>query len=105
LAAFILVVFAFSTMPRIILHTWFASHEDVAGKKSSSAAKQVNTAAYHCNCDHVVAESPFTLLAAAPGCLAASYILVLQHAISTAVPVFSYHVAALRGPPSATCQI
>jgi len=56
-----LIVFAFSVTPTILLHDFFVNHTDTVKKKSSdSDREQVGKKLYNCHCDNIVAESPFT---------------------------------------------
>jgi hypothetical protein len=56
-----LIIFAISITPRIALHALFASHKDAAGPKLSHVAQQqFSKTVFNCNCDNIVAESPFT---------------------------------------------
>ena len=95
-----LVVFAFSITPRVVLHGWFASHKDAPGKKSSAGGEhQLAKSTYNCNCDNIVAESPFTEPAGIFG------LAVFQpFSIEQKMDICSFHSSAfflftLRGPP------
>jgi hypothetical protein len=61
LTGILLLLFAFSIMPKRILHDWLVSHTDgitvVTGK---GHAVQLSKAGFNCNCQNLVAESPFT---------------------------------------------
>lgn len=54
-----LIVFAFSITPTIVLHNWLANHTDTC-KKATDSKEQVGKQTFNCHCDHIVAESPFT---------------------------------------------
>jgi hypothetical protein len=58
-AAFMLIVFAFSITPTIVLHNWLANHTDTC-KKATDSKEQVGKQTFNCHCDNLVAESPFT---------------------------------------------
>jgi hypothetical protein len=58
LAAFILVVFAYSITPKIVLHNLVANHADNK-KVLDSNATELSAAGFNCKCDNLVAESPF----------------------------------------------
>ena len=59
-AASMLIVFAFSITPTIVLHNWLANHTDTYKKSTDTKAQQVGKQTFNCHCDNIVAESPFT---------------------------------------------
>jgi hypothetical protein len=59
-AAVMLLVFAISITPTIFFHDWLANHTDSVMKTFAKGKEQVGKKLYHCKCDTVVAESPFT---------------------------------------------
>jgi hypothetical protein len=59
-AAFMLIVFAFSITPTIVLHNWLANHTDTYKKTTDTKAQQLGKQTFNCHCDNIVAESPFT---------------------------------------------
>ena len=59
-AAAILLVFAFSITPTIVFHNWLADHTDTLKKSTNTTGKQIGKKTFNCNCDNIVAESPFT---------------------------------------------
>ena len=94
------VVFAFSITPTIVFHNWLADHTDTVKKTTETKGVQLGKQTFNCNCDHIVAESPFT----APGKAVItqttqSFSLVkvdLQiHFISS-----QHFLYSLRGPPT-----
>lgn len=95
------MVFAISITPRIVLHGWFASHKDSAGiKLSNSGGQQFTKAVFNCNCDHIVAESPFT----EPGNVFELYTLqpfsTQQKIHFCSFYSVKYFFFTLRGPPA-----
>jgi hypothetical protein len=60
LAALMLILFAFSITPKIVLHDFVANHKDTPLKSNFGENAQLNVAGYHCSCDNLVVESPFT---------------------------------------------
>ena len=60
LAGILLVLFAFSIMPKKMLHDWIVSHTDGVSVTAKSEVAQVGKAGFNCNCQNLVAESPFT---------------------------------------------
>ena len=59
-AAAMLIVFAFSITPTIILHNWLADHTDTLKKITATKGDQFGKKTFNCHCDNIVAESPFT---------------------------------------------
>ena len=55
-----LIVFAFSITPTIVLHNWLANHTDTSKKSGDTKADQISKKTFNCHCDNLVAESPFT---------------------------------------------
>ncbi len=53
-------VFALSIAPTILLHNTFARHTDSVQKHTGGSGQQIASQLFHCQCDHFVAESPFT---------------------------------------------
>jgi hypothetical protein len=60
LAGLLLTVFAFSITPKQALHDWLANHTDKTSSKLAGDKALVSTAGFNCDCDNLVAESPFT---------------------------------------------
>ncbi|MEO5892093.1 MAG: hypothetical protein ABIQ31_17730 [Ferruginibacter sp.] len=100
LAGFILLVFAFSITPRIVLHAWFAGHKDITGiKKSHPGHNQFATATYHCACDNIVAESPFTEPATGSSTILSQFFLLQQPTLISSFYTAEYFFFSRRGPP------
>jgi hypothetical protein len=59
IAGIFLLLFAFSIMPRNVLHDLFANHIDKTTLSKKSNTSQVKTFDYLCKCDNLVVESPF----------------------------------------------
>lgn len=100
LASVILSIFVFSIMPKKFLHDLLSNHLDtLASSPVNDCTSHVNVAVFHCQCDNLVAESPFD---------------EEQHIFNVTAPVFilSHHIQysypyvytadfffELRGPP------
>ncbi|HVM87856.1 MAG TPA: hypothetical protein VMT76_06680 [Puia sp.] len=54
-----LIVFAFSVTPKILLHNLVADHRDTPLAHNYSHDQQVSKTGFNCNCDNLVVESPF----------------------------------------------
>jgi hypothetical protein len=60
LAAILLVIFAFSLIPKKFLHHTFANHKDSKSATSSDAFhKKISTSTINCLCDDLVVEAPY----------------------------------------------
>ena len=57
----LLLLFVVSNTPKQALHDLFANHIDSKKEQARSIANdsQVNKLSYHCQCDHLVVESPY----------------------------------------------
>jgi hypothetical protein len=55
-----LIIFAFSVTPTILLHNWTANHTDSVKKITDTGQQQLSKKLFNCHCDNIVAESPFT---------------------------------------------
>jgi hypothetical protein len=58
LALLLLVVFAYSITPKIVLHNLVANHID-KGKVLNGHLDELSASGFNCKCDNLVAESPF----------------------------------------------
>ncbi|HLK30081.1 MAG TPA: hypothetical protein VKT28_15985 [Puia sp.] len=54
-----LMVFAFSVTPKILLHNLVADHRDTPRSHNNSKEQQLSKTGFNCNCDNLVVESPF----------------------------------------------
>ena len=59
ISVFVLSTFLLSITPKQVLHNVLADHSDIASKKVDGSL-QFNTAAFSCDCNSIVATSPFT---------------------------------------------
>ncbi|HEX8332810.1 MAG TPA: hypothetical protein VF622_09310, partial [Segetibacter sp.] len=58
LSAFILIVFAYSITPKLVLHNLVANHTDKK-KVLNLNTTELSATGLNCKCDNLVAESPF----------------------------------------------
>jgi hypothetical protein len=99
-AVFLVLVFAVSITPTIVFHNWFADHQDTTRKIDNQCQEErLGSQTINCDCDHIVAESPFTGVTIA-GIGHAPIIFNLYRA-ETPVIYFSSSIYQhdLRGPP------
>jgi|HubBroStandDraft_5_1064220.scaffolds.fasta_scaffold425740_1 hypothetical protein len=54
-----LMLFALSATPKLLLHDLVANHKDTPLKCSADNTQQYNIAGFNCGCDNLVVESPF----------------------------------------------
>lgn len=99
-ATVMLVTFTLSITPKIYLHDLFAGHTDTITKVSADGKAQISSKGFNCECNSLVATSPFT---EEPD--AASSILPLVYPslfISLTTPVYTcrHDFTELRGPPT-----
>ena len=95
-----LLVFAFSITPKLVLHNLFAGHIDNVPAKNSKVPLQVNTAGFNCDKDGVVATAPFVADEPVHYFYPFNYFSSYssgQVALSASVPIYD----PLRGPPAA----
>lgn len=99
-AAVMLLVFAFSITPTIVFHNWLADHTDTVKKITDTKGDQLGKRTINCNCDNIVAESPFT----EPGKEIIDPAKNIFSLVSVYNPVHlttSAHISySLRGPPA-----
>jgi hypothetical protein len=100
LAGVLLVLFAFSIMPRKALHDWIVSHTDGVTAVAKSETVQVGKAGFNCAIQNLVAESPFT----ADGQSIDFVLPLVHHAMPGSLPsqivASSLFFYSLRGPPA-----
>jgi hypothetical protein len=101
LAFIMLLLFVTSITPKRFLHHWFANHKDVAVQVANHQDQaQLHKDGIHCDCNHLVATSPFTHISTVIDWAAPVY---HGRAITPAVcDTYSTTstVCSLRGPPS-----
>ncbi|MFT3701283.1 MAG: hypothetical protein QM802_02885 [Agriterribacter sp.] len=55
-----LILFAFSIVPKQFLHDIIADHTDTIACKDDLTTRHIHSAGFYCACDNLVAESAFT---------------------------------------------
>lgn len=95
-----LVLFAFSITPKLLLHNLVANHKDTPLKSSTNKTQQFDVAGFNCGCDNLVVESPFVENFIAAEIVAPSFFsLHINPEIKNFISVNQFYVG-LRGPPS-----
>lgn len=98
-AATMLIVFAFSITPTIVLHNWVANHTDTSKKSADTKAQQIGKQIFNCHCDHIVAESPFTETETWTGLAPIQIFAVATTVAIVRLPSSPTIFYSLRGPP------
>src|SRR5688572_18751214 len=95
-----LVLFTFSITPKRYLHDLFAGHTDTITKSLNDGNAHVSKSGFQCDCDNLVATSPFT--DQADGIHIARLLVHSSQFTSYITPVYtsSHSFIELRGPPS-----
>jgi len=101
IAAFLLLLlFVLGNTPTQLLHDTFAHHKDYSsGQTNSNDKAQLDQIGYHCNCDHFVVDSSFSIPAVNAYCV--SILLGSKFSPSIIGSLF-YQTSSffqLRGPP------
>ena len=95
-----LVLFAFSVTPKLLLHNLVANHKDTPIKCSANNSAQFNVAGFNCGCDNLVVEFPFVDAHVATEIIAPQ--IFSQHINTEVKDLISVNqfYFELRGPPS-----
>jgi hypothetical protein len=100
LSGALLVLFALSITPKKTLHDWIVNHTDGVSHTVKSDIAQLSKDGFNCNCQNLVAESPFTAgyqsVDIAPGQSFVEHPAIQLHQVYTSTYFFFEH----RGPPS-----
>jgi hypothetical protein len=94
-----LIVFAFSITPTIVLHNWVANHTDTYKKSADTKSPQIGNKTFNCHCDNIVAESPFTETETFKNLSPLPVFSVTTTADIVQFPAYPTIFYSLRGPP------
>jgi hypothetical protein len=94
-----LIVFAFSITPTIVLHNWLANHTDTYKKSTGSKEQQVGKETFNCHCDNLVAESPFAEPEKLKNLSPLQVFTIITTADIVQLPSSPTIFYSLRGPP------
>lgn len=100
LAGFLLLLFAFSITPKKVLHDWMVSHTDGLGAAPQSELVQVSKAGFNCDCQQLVAESPFLSDSQAIDLNLSREYFTVPRAYYCPVHTIAFFSHSLRGPPA-----
>ena len=96
-----LLVFSLSITPKQYLHDVFAGHQDMAVTAKTSKETQVTKQGYHCECNNLVATSPFTTHESFKDIEApVVYRVAVVNELSQGFTSFRFNSHGLRGPPA-----
>lgn len=102
IAGLLLVVFAFGISPKRTWHNLVANHKD--GRATALAhdhqGADISKAAFNCQCDNLISESPFVAAAVVTETVAVSHHTVCFAVIPTAPYSPGLFCFGLRGPPA-----
>jgi len=94
-----LMAFAFSITPTIVFHNWLANHTDTYKKATDKEGQQLGKQTFNCQCDHIVAESPFTEPGTFTGSVPPQIFSVAATVDIIQLPASPTIFHSLRGPP------
>ncbi|HSC36259.1 MAG TPA: hypothetical protein VLD19_00260 [Chitinophagaceae bacterium] len=102
-AGILLILLVFSITPKQVLHDWLANHRDTSMHCCHEGIVHFSADGFHCNCDNLVAESPFThqpeIFVFSPVSVFASHPVFVPHHFYAETHFFF----SLRGPPASAC--
>jgi len=95
-----LIIFTISISPKRYLHDIFANHNDTISLAVNDGKLQLSEAGYNCDCNNLVATSPFmdeavNIVVICPTIYPAFFV-----AFSNPLHSTSYSFTELRGPPA-----
>ncbi|MFT3825572.1 MAG: hypothetical protein QM731_16755 [Chitinophagaceae bacterium] len=101
IAGLMLLLFAFSITPKKTLHDWLVDHKDQSSMHVKTGEALVGKTGFNCNCESLVAESPFTATTAFVKVQAIS-VLLPEQPCSKLPALYSetYFFFEHRGPPA-----
>lgn len=99
-ASVMLLFFTLSITPKIYLHDLFAGHTDAVIKASNDGKAQVYSKGYNCDCNSLVATSPFTEESDAVSSILPVAYPSLFISLTTPVYACGHNFLELRGPPT-----
>jgi hypothetical protein len=103
LAAFMLVMFAFSITPKLLLHDLIANHRDTPLKNNKDKTACIDVAGFNCSCDNLVVESPFVNdVISTEATIPVNYALHIESAMKRINSVNQFYFQ-FRGPPNDAC--
>jgi hypothetical protein len=105
LAAFMLIMFAFSITPKLLLHDLIANHRDTPLKNSTDKNARIDVAGFNCSCDNLVVESPFVEDVISAGTAVPIFYAQHNESVINRINSVSQFYFRLRGPPMTPVKI
>lgn len=100
-AVFVLCAFLLSITPKQVLHNLAAHHKDQSAKKIHDKDRvQFNEFGFNCDCNSIVATSPFTETSSRPGIHRLVHYSFYQEISSIPLSSSDHFYFTLRGPPA-----
>ncbi len=94
-----MLVFAFAITPKRFLHNLLVSHKD-SFKQITEGKTEISKASFHCQCDNLVATSPFTATDEKPDLYLPFIFVSYQVDVSSTNLSPAHPYFKLRGPPA-----
>jgi hypothetical protein len=95
----LLCTFLLSITPKLVLHNISAHHKDQSAKKFNDKL-QLNESGFNCDCNSIVATSPFTELSLGFDNLNLYHFSLYTERTATFLSSADHYYSDLRGPPA-----
>ena len=96
----LLLLFVFGNTPTQFLHDTFAHHKDYSsGQTKSNSKAQLDQSGLHCNCDHFVVDSSFSIPTFNSHCVSVLLGSEFSSSINSSLFTRTSSFFLLRGPP------
>jgi hypothetical protein len=102
LAGWMILLFAYSITPKIMLHDLIADHKDGTYRSNDTKTSRFDPSGFHCHCENLVVQSPFMDNGVFHGFIP---MIIHERLFSLSANHFRCSAQfnfALRGPPSQT---
>jgi hypothetical protein len=95
----LLVLFAISITPKIVVHSLVARHQDIHLAPNKDKTDQVSRTGFHCAVDNLVVELPFLSYSVYTQLVIPELFRTYQVGADHQFYSFSHFIFGLRGPP------
>jgi hypothetical protein len=92
-----LLIFAFSITPKIVLHSLVVHHED--SPIPSGKYAQVSKTGFHCDCENLVVELPYIIQVVSTHLIVPDSFQIYQTRTNYQYYSFPHFIFGVRGPP------
>ncbi|MEO6719794.1 MAG: hypothetical protein ABIN67_05475 [Ferruginibacter sp.] len=94
------LLFLLSNTPKKLVHSIFANHTDLKnGEAASHEGENLVPLSFHCQCDNLVVESPFTIHLVYTSVNFPKQYRKFAASLYNDIPLVYLFTSALRGPP------